>query len=100
MRIKHRLYASPNGDLWSICRGADAADVYVLHEPNRPSGGQDSRIEIGAFLSGAPGSPECAELLRLIGSLLERAAIAPPRTAVTPEPGAAAAEPTPGEAAR
>ncbi|WP_354081601.1 hypothetical protein [Constrictibacter sp. MBR-5] len=47
----------------------DAA--FVLHEPNASSGGQPSRIEIGAFLRADANGPEHQALLRLIGSLVE-----------------------------
>ncbi|KAB1070207.1 hypothetical protein [Methylobacterium planeticum] len=100
MTITHPLYASQNGDRWSLCRGADVADVYVLHEANPASGGQMSRIALGPFLAGPAGAPERQEALRLIGALMERAAQMRPATPAAPEPGAAAAEPTPGEALR
>ena len=100
MSLKHPLYASQNGDRWSLCRGQDATDIHVLHEANPASGGQMSRIPLGAFLAGPAGAPERQELLRLIGALLEQAALTPHLTAAAPEPGAAAAEPTPGEGLR
>ena len=86
------LYASGNGDRWWLVRGDDPGDVAVLHEPNGPSGGQSSMIAIGAFLKAGAGGPEHHALLTLIGSL-----VAPPAPPAEPEPGAAAAEPTPGE---
>ena len=70
------LYVSPNGDRWSLCRGAAPSDVFVRHEPNNPSGG-------------AP--------VALIGSLVADPVPASPKRA-QPEPGAAAAEPSPGQA--
>jgi hypothetical protein len=63
------LYQSANGDRWSLIR--DGGKVLVLHEPNRPSGGTPSRIEIGDFLLRNPQGPEQAELLRLIGTLAD-----------------------------
>jgi hypothetical protein len=42
--------------------------VFVLHEPNAPSAGTVSEIEIGTFLSAGAG-PEQKALLRLIGGL-------------------------------
>jgi len=44
--------------------------VFVRHEPNLPSGGQVSDIEIGAFLIASGNGPEKQELLRLIGKLV------------------------------
>ena len=86
------LYASGNGDRWWLVRGADPGDVAILHEPNGPSGGRTSRLAIGAFLRDGAAGPEHQALLTLIGSLI--ATRGPP---AEPEPGAAAAEPTPGE---
>jgi hypothetical protein len=80
-------------------RGGNPIDVYVFHEPNGPSGGGPSRIELAAFLAAANGSPEQCALLGMIDSLVrsDRAGLA--SSSPTPEPGAAGAEPTPGEAA-
>ncbi|KNY21689.1 hypothetical protein AKJ13_15730 [Methylobacterium sp. ARG-1] len=93
------IHDGSNDDRWYLCRGDDPADVYVFHEPNVPSGGRPSRIELGAFLASANGSPERRALLGMIGSLVgtDRAGFASGVPA--PEPGAAGAEPTPGEAA-
>jgi hypothetical protein len=44
--------------------------VLVRHEPNLPSGGKVSVIEIGEFLCRGHG-PEQQALLRLIGSMAE-----------------------------
>jgi hypothetical protein len=41
----------------------------VRHEPNLPSGGKTSVVEVGEFLSRGHG-PEQQALLRLIGSLV------------------------------
>ena len=65
------LYRSANGDRWSLVLDDAVGRPQVLHEPNPASGGQASRIEIGDFLiRDAPG-PQHAELLCLIGSLIE-----------------------------
>jgi hypothetical protein len=45
--------------------------VFVRHEPNAPSGGRPSHIEIGAFLSRGARNPEHQALLHLIGTLIE-----------------------------
>ncbi len=90
------IHASSNGDRWWLCRGDDPADVAILHEPNAPSGGRASRVSVGAFLRAGAGGPEHQALLHLIGSLIADAS--PPSPPPAPEPGAAAAEPTPGEA--
>ncbi|MDP4023892.1 hypothetical protein Q8W71_14770 [Methylobacterium sp. NEAU 140] len=91
------LYASANGDRWFLCRGDRPAEVYVLHAPNAPSGGQVSRVDLGHFLAAEPEGPQQQALLGLIGALVERSEV-PPASGAVPEPGASAAEPTPGEA--
>jgi hypothetical protein len=64
------LYSSPNGDRWLLVRQALSNRVMVRHEPNLPSGGKVSVIEVGEFLSRGHG-PEQQALLKLIGSLVE-----------------------------
>jgi len=63
------LYRSPNGDAWFLARDPASGSAFVRHEANRPSGGQVTDIEIGAFLSG-PRNPEHEALLRIIGRLI------------------------------
>ena len=65
------LYSSPNGDRWLLCRASEAGDPFVRHEPNAPSGGRVSEMEIDAFLSRRPLNPEHRALLRLIGTLVD-----------------------------
>jgi hypothetical protein len=72
MAIEMReLYSSSNGDRWFLSRDSSTGDVFIRHEPNRPSGGQPSHIDIGAFLSRGPRNPEHRALLQLIGTLIE-----------------------------
>lgn len=92
------IYASSNGDCWYLCTDDDAA-VFVLHEPNLPSGGAASRIELSAFLAAGTGAPEHRALLTMIATLVEPARTDSSSRPVSPEPGAAGAEPSPGEAA-
>jgi hypothetical protein len=66
------LYRSPNGDRWLLGRDPATGEVFIRHEPNAPSGGQPSHIDIGAFLSRGPRNPEHRALLQLIGGLIER----------------------------
>ena len=66
------LYSSPNGDRWYLARDVDLGQVFVCHEPNIPSGGKAAHIEVGAFLARGGHGPEHQELLRLIGTLVER----------------------------
>jgi hypothetical protein len=66
------LYSSSNGDRWYLARDVDLGQVFIRHEPNRPSGGKAADLEVGAFLGGGGQSPEHRELVRLIGTLVER----------------------------
>jgi len=92
------IHAASNDDRWYLCRGDDPADVFVFHEPNGPSGGAASRIELAAFLAAGRGSPEHRALLTRIGSLVRPARTRAAEDVAGPEPGAAGAEPSPGEA--
>jgi hypothetical protein len=70
VRTREIYRSAPNGDRWLLAHDANTGEVFVRHEPNRPSGGAVADIDIGAFLI-APGSgPEKQELLRLIGTLV------------------------------
>ena len=53
---------------WHLCRDASGY-VFVLHQPNIPSGGRTSRIELSDFLARGRG-PEQQVLLHMIGSLI------------------------------
>lgn len=97
--MRTQIHASGNDDRWFLCQGDDAVDVFVFHEPNGPSGGTPSRIELAAFLASGSGSPEHRTLLTMIGSLVGTAHAGSGTIDRGPEPGAAGAEPTPGEAA-
>jgi hypothetical protein len=80
------LYRSANGDAWLLVREASGA-VYVEHEPNEPSGGQSSRLSLGAFLARGSSGPEHQALNHLISMLVDEAPVenAPAKTAVTNE---------------
>ncbi|MCJ2074312.1 hypothetical protein MKK68_01370 [Methylobacterium sp. E-016] len=97
--MRTQIHASGNDDQWFLCQGDDAADVFVFHEPNEPSGGAPSRIELAVFLASGNGSPEHRALLTMIGSLVEAGHAGSAPAVRGPEPGAAGAEPTPGESA-
>jgi hypothetical protein len=66
------VYNSPNGDRWLLVRESDAVRVFIRHIPNLPSGGRTSDIELGAFLFERSYGPQHVELLRLIGTLVEK----------------------------
>ncbi|MHC2106445.1 hypothetical protein [Methylobacterium sp. CM6246] len=93
------IHDGSNDDRWYLCRGDDPTDLYVFHEPNVPSGGRQSHLELAAFLASANGSPKHRALIGMIGPLVgtDRADVA--SSGPTPEPEAAGAEPTLGEAA-
>jgi hypothetical protein len=71
MAERLELYRSPNGDCWSLGRNPEDGRAFVIHQPNGPSGGRTSHIELGAFLSRGESGPEHQALLRLIGTLVE-----------------------------
>jgi hypothetical protein len=70
MSDRRELYRSPNGDTWFLGREPANGHAFIIHQPNAPSGGRLSHIELGAFLREA-GGPEQQALLRLIGTLIE-----------------------------
>lgn len=70
MPERRELYRSPNGDAWFLGREPTNANAFIIHQPNAPSGGKLSHIELGQFLRKGEG-PEQQALLRLIGTLVE-----------------------------
>jgi hypothetical protein len=71
MTERRELYRSPNGDTWYLGREPENGRAFVIHQPNSPSGGRLSHIELGEFLRGGAGGPEHQALLRLIGTLVD-----------------------------
>lgn len=70
MSDRRELYRSPNGDSWFLGREPTTGHAFVIHQPNGPSGGRTSHIELSEFLRIQTG-PEQQALLRLIGTLVE-----------------------------
>jgi hypothetical protein len=70
MTERRELYRSPNGDAWYLGREPQNGHAFIIHQPNAPSGGRLTHIELGAFLNGADG-PEQKALLRLIATLVD-----------------------------
>jgi len=68
---RRELYRSPNGDSWYLGREPESGRAFVIHQPNAPSGGRLSHIELGTFLHGYAKAPEQQALLRLIGGLVD-----------------------------
>jgi hypothetical protein len=50
MSERRELYRSPNGDAWFLGREPTNGNVFIIHQPNAPSGGRLSHIELGEFL--------------------------------------------------
>jgi hypothetical protein len=63
------LYCSSNGDTWFLERDS-AGRSFVVHEPNRPSGGHRSRVPAEEFLKRSQG-PERQALLRALDDTKE-----------------------------
>jgi hypothetical protein len=70
MTERRELYRSPDGDSWYLGREPTDGRAFIIHQPNSPSGGRLSHIELAEFLRIAQG-PEQQALLRLIGTLVE-----------------------------
>lgn len=65
------LYASENGDRWSLAQDPDSGHIIVRHRANLPSGGRVSDVGLGEFLVQNGLGPEKQQLLHLLGSLIE-----------------------------
>jgi hypothetical protein len=70
MSERHELYRSPNGDAWFLGREPQTGHAFIIQQPNAPSGGRLSHIELGEFLRSGK-RPEQQALLGLIGTLVE-----------------------------
>jgi hypothetical protein len=70
MSERRELYRSPNGGTWFLGREPESGHAFIIHQPNAPSGGRLSHVELGSFLREGAG-PEQQALLRLIGTLVE-----------------------------
>jgi len=44
-----RLYRSPNEDSWFLGRAPMNGRAFIIHQPNAPSGGELSHIELSEF---------------------------------------------------
>jgi hypothetical protein len=64
-----RLHTGPNGEAWYLVN--DMTGPSILYVSDGSTGGPAARDTIAAFLA-AGDSPEQRELLRLIGTLVER----------------------------
>ena len=66
--IVRDLYASPNGDRWSLGR-RPGGDLVVCHYPNQPSGGAFSETHVDVFLRWQPQGPEHQALIAVLAEL-------------------------------
>jgi hypothetical protein len=55
---------------WFLGREPTSGNAFIIHQPNAPSGGRLSHIELGEFLRSDVRGPEHQALLRLIGTLV------------------------------
>ena len=62
----HELYASENGDRWSLGREADTNRSFVLHEANPGSGGTRTEYGVEDFLMRDRGSPQHRALAQVL----------------------------------
>jgi len=85
MSERRELYRSPNGDSWFLGREPANGQAFVIHQPNAPSGGRRSHIELADFLK-ERSSPAQQALLRLIGTLVEVPPYAEDPKGATDEP--------------
>jgi hypothetical protein len=67
MSHQRKIYLSENGDIWRLCRNEDGR-AFVLHEANRPSGGQVTQMEIGDFLKPGRAAREGGQWLTRTGN--------------------------------
>ena len=71
MPERRELYRSPSGDSWFLAREPADGRAFIIHQPNGPSGGRLSHIELVDFLGHGAKGPEHQALLRLIGTLVD-----------------------------
>lgn len=68
LKGNRQLYASPNGDIWSVGRD-DAGRLWVRHVPNNSSGGQTSLVDVVTFLAQLENyGPQHNALVQLLAS--------------------------------
>ena len=67
-----RFYTSSNGDTWDLVHDDETGRVSVMHRANAASGGAVVDFDLDAFLPRNRGSAETNELMKLIGTLVEK----------------------------
>jgi hypothetical protein len=71
MNERRELYRSPSGDSWYLGREPQNGRAFIIHQPNGPSGGRLSHIELADFLKDGANGPEHQALFRLIATLVD-----------------------------
>src|SRR5579884_3577640 len=66
--VVKELYASPNGDRWSLCR-LPSGKLVVSHKPNKASGGPPYETDIEVFLAQGGSGPEHQALREALAAL-------------------------------
>ena len=62
MSERRELYRSTNGDAWFLGREPTNGNAFIIHQPNAPSGGRLSHIELGEFLRSDVRSPVARDI--------------------------------------
>lgn len=65
----HEVYASENGDRWSLGLEAERNRLFVLHEANLASGGARTEYQVESFLTRDVGSPQHQALTHLLATV-------------------------------
>ena len=65
MPERRELYRSQNGGSWFLGREPEDGRTFIIHQPNSPSWGRLSHIELAEFLRSGDG-PEQRALLRSV----------------------------------
>ena len=60
MPDRREIYRSPNGDSWFLGREPENGHAFIIHQPNAPSGGRLSHVELGEFLRSGNGPEQQA----------------------------------------
>ena len=71
MSDRRELYRSPDGDARFLGREPTSGHAFIIHQPNAPTGGRLSHVELGEFLRHGAKGPEQQALLRLIATLVD-----------------------------
>ena len=69
-RSRSEIFIAVPTEIVGFYAGTPKSSGFVRHEPNAPSGGHQSDIDIGTFLTRGPLNPEHQALLRLIATLV------------------------------